>query len=160
MAQFRYRLQTLLDQKIQAKEDAQHGLAAAQRELKREQEELASCRREEEARADKLRAAQAERVLSAAGAWLVLKRDYLARLKDKCEEASDATRAQELQVSEAEQRVTTARETLAAASRDLEVLEKHRERLERRFNDEAKRKEALNQEEMANVIFLQGRKAT
>jgi flagellar biosynthesis chaperone FliJ len=160
VAQFRYRLQTLLDQKIQAKEDAQHALAAAQRELRKEQEELESCRREQQICAGRVRAAQVERVLHAVGEWLVLKRDYIARLKDECDDASDATRAQELRVSETEERVTAGRETLAAASRDLEVLEKHRERLERRFNDEAKRKEALNQEEMANVIYLQGRKAT
>jgi hypothetical protein len=89
-----------------------------------------------------------------------LRRDYIARLKDECDDASDATRAQELRVSETEERLAAARETLASASRDLEVLQKHRARLERRFNEEAGRKEALDLEEMANVIFLQGRKST
>lgn len=164
MAQFRYRLQTLLDQKVRAKEEAQQALAAAQRELRTEQEELEACRREQEAGADRLRRARAERVSPATGGssgeLMLLRRDYIGRLKDECDDASDATGAQELRVTEAGERLAAARETLASASREVEVLEKHRARLERRFNDEAGRKEALDQEEMANVIFLQGRKAT
>ena len=164
MAQFRYRLQTLLDQKVQAKEEAQQSLAAVQRELLREQDELEACRREEEASAGRLRRARAERVSpmfgGSSGEAMRLRRDYIGRLQGECDDASEATRAQELSVSEAEERLAAARETLASRSRDVEVLEKHRTRLERRFNDEAGRKEAFDQEEMANVIFLQGRKAT
>jgi hypothetical protein len=81
-------------------------------------------------------------------------------LRDDYDRASDATRAQELSVNEAEERLADARASLAARSRDVEVLEKHRGRLERRFNEEAGRKEAIEQEEMANAIFLRGRKAT
>ena len=164
MAQFRYRLQTLLDQKTRAKEEAQHALAAAQRELRTEQDELEACRREQEASAERLRCAQVERMSpmtgGASGELVRLRRDYIGRLQGECDDASDATRAQELSVSEAEERLASARETLASRSRDVEVLEKHRARLESRFNDEAGRKEALDQEEMANVIFLQGRRAT
>jgi hypothetical protein len=86
------------------------------------------------------------------------RRDHIARLVDEDDAASDAMRAQELSVSEAEERLAAARETLAFRSRDVESLEKHRAKLERRFNDEAGRKEALDQEEMANDIFLKGRK--
>jgi flagellar biosynthesis chaperone FliJ len=163
VAQFRYRLQTLLDQKVQAKEDAQQALAAAQRQLRTEQEELEVCRREQEASADRLQRARLEGVSlngESNGESMLLRRAYIDRLKDECDDASDATRAQELMVSEAEEQVAAARGTLASATRDVEVLEKHRARLERRFNDEAGRKEALDQEEMANVIFLQGRGET
>ena len=88
------------------------------------------------------------------------RRDYIQRLRGEFKDASDVTRAQELTVSEAEDRLAAARQMLASRSRDVEVLEKHKAKLERRFNDEAARKEALDQEEMANVIFLQGRRAT
>ena len=89
-----------------------------------------------------------------------LKRLHIHRLEDQDEHAAAETRAQELSVTEAEERLSAARETLASRSRDVEVLEKHRARLERRFREEAARKEALDQEEMANVIFLQGRRTT
>lgn len=164
MARFRYRLQTLLDQKLEAKEEAQQALVAAQRELQTEQNELEARRREQESSADVLRRARAERVSPAiegsSGEWMRFRRDHIARLVDEYDAASDAIRAQELSVTEAEERLAAARDTLGSRSRDVETLEKHRAKLERRFNDEAARKEALDQEEMANVIFLNGRKAT
>jgi hypothetical protein len=153
-----------LDQKVRAKEEAQHGLAEAQRNLRKEQDELDACRREQEAAAERLRNARAEALSVAAGAasgeWMRLKRLHIHRLEDQDEHAAAETRAQELSVTEAEERLSAARETLASRSRDVEVLEKHRARLERRFREEAARKEALDQEEMANVIFLQGRRTT
>jgi flagellar biosynthesis chaperone FliJ len=162
VAQFRYRLQTLLDQKVEAREEAQQALAVAQRELQTEQDELEERRREQESSADVLRRARAERVSPAieilSGECMRFRRDHIARLVDEDDAASDAMRAQELSVSEAEERLAAARETLAFRSRDVESLEKHRAKLERRFNDEAGRKEALDQEEMANDIFLKGRK--
>jgi len=149
---------------VQAKEEAQQALAVAQRELRTEQDELEVCRREQEARSDRLQRARADSVSPAGGGSsgesMLLRRNYIGRLRDECDDASDATRAQELLVREAEDRLEAARETLSSASRAVEVLEKHRERLERRFNEEAARKETQAQEEMANVIFLQGRKAT
>jgi flagellar biosynthesis chaperone FliJ len=163
VAQFRYRLQTLLDQKAKAKEDAQHALAAAQRELSAEQVELDVCRGDEAAAAETLRLALAQKLSPPLGGWngelLRLRRGYIGRMEDEYNDASDATRTQELRVSEAEEGLGAARDTLATRSRDVEVLEKHRARLERRFHDEAARKEGLDQEEMANIIFLKGRKA-
>jgi len=85
-----------------------------------------------------------------------LRRDHIGRLQNECDEASDATRAQELSASEAEERMATARATLATRSRDVEVLEKHRSRLESRHNQEVARKEAIDQEEIANMTFLRG----
>ena len=160
MAQFRYRLQTLLGQKIQAKEDAQHALGVAQRELRASRDELEECRRVQEARAQNLRNARAERMSprigGSSGEMMRLRRDHIGRLQDECDEASDATRAQELSVSEAEERLAAARATLATRSADVEVLEKHRSRLESRHNQEFARKEAIDQEEIANMTFLRG----
>jgi flagellar biosynthesis chaperone FliJ len=162
MAQFRYRLQTLLDQKIRMKEEAERALTAAQRDLRTAKEELEECVRLEQESAARVRCARMEMVSSAAGGssgeemhW---RRDYVGRLDDEHKNASDATRTQELSVSEAEELLSAARDTVASRSRDVEVLEKHKARLERRFNDEVARKEAGDQEEMATVIFLQGQR--
>jgi hypothetical protein len=152
-----------LDQKVRAKEEAQHTLAEAQRNLRKEHDELDACRREQQVAAERLRNARAE-TLSAAGAasgeWMRLKRLHIYRLEDQDEHAAADTRAQELSVTEAEELLSAARGTLASRSRDVEVLDKHRARLERRFREEAVRKEILDQEEMANVIFLQSRRTT
>src|SRR5262249_26521859 len=157
-------LQTLLDQKVQAKEEAQHALATAQRELRTEQDELGTCRHEQDVRAERLRRKRAEclapSVGGSSGELMRLRRGHIERLHDHWLEASKATRAQEVSVTEAEERLGAARRTLASRSRDVEVLEKHRARLERRFNNEVERKEALDQEEMAHVIFLRGRSTT
>jgi len=158
---FRYRLQTLLDEKVQAKEQSQHALASAQRELRAQEEELEACVREQEVAVERLRRARIENmspiVGGMSGEWVRLRRDHVGRLYDEWREAAKATRAQEVSVNEAGDRLAAARKMLASRSRDVEVLEKHRARLERRFNNEAERKEALDQEEMANVIFLRGR---
>jgi len=158
MAQFRYRLQTLLDQKVRAKEEAEHGLAAAKRNLRAAQEELEECARVQKASADQLRCARVEMVSSgfggSRGEQMRWRRDYIRRLEAEYKSASDATRAQELSVSEAEERLAGARETLASRARDVEILERHRAKLERRFNEAAARKEALDHEEMANITFL------
>jgi len=157
MAQFQYRLQTLLEQKTRAKENAQHTLAAAQRELWKEQNELEVCRREQEAAAESLRNARAESLSPAAGAasgeWMRLKRGHIHRMEDHDERATAEARAQELSVAEAEERLLAVRDELASRSRDVEVLEKHRTGTERRFLEEMARKETLDQDEMANVIF-------
>jgi hypothetical protein len=161
VAQFRYRLQTLFDKKVQAKEEAQQCLAATQQELRKELDELEECRREQEARANGLQRARSETLSPAAGGssgeFMRLKREYIARLEGEYHEASNATGAQELRVSEVKERLVAARDALASVSRDVEVLEKHRARLERRFAHEAERKEVCEQEEMANIMFLRGR---
>jgi ABC-type transporter Mla subunit MlaD len=162
VAQFRYRLQTLLEQKMQAKQEAQHNLAAAQRELRKQQDELEACLVEQEAAAERLQEARVEALSPVAGAatgeWMRLKRAHIHRLEEQNERAVSETKAQELSVTEAGERLAAARETLASSSRDVEGLERHRVRLERRFRAETEKKEALDQEEMANVIFLQGRR--
>jgi hypothetical protein len=160
---FRYRLQVLLDRKVRARDEAQQALVAAQEDLRREEDELESCRSQHEARAVRLREARAEWLSGttgpSSGESMRLRRSHIDRLEGERREAADEARAQELSVAEAGERLVEARETLASRSRDVEVLEKHRSRLERRFQDEAARKEALDHEEMANVAFLRGRTA-
>jgi flagellar biosynthesis chaperone FliJ len=164
VAPFRYRLQTLLDRKVQAREEAQHALAAAQQDLRKEVDDLESCRREQEACAERLRQVRADWLATASGVSsgeaMRLRRVHIQRLEEECREAASETRAQELSVAEAEDRLAATRETLALRSRDVEVLEKHRARLERRFVDNAARKEALEQEEIATIVFLRGSTAT
>jgi flagellar biosynthesis chaperone FliJ len=158
---FRYRLQPLLDRKVQVRDEAQQALVEAQRDLRKEEEELESCRREQEGCEERLRQAHSEWLSPAAGASsgeaMRLRRGHIQQLDRERRAAAEETHAQESSVADAGERLAGARDTLAARSRDVEVLEKHRVRLERRFLENAARKEALDQEEIANVVFLRGR---
>jgi len=163
MAPFRYRLQVLLDQKVKQEEAVQQHLLSIQRTLRAQQQELDACRREQEhADATLLhRRAEIDAQMAggAQGEWWRIRRNHLARLQEDCLCAADATRAQQLRVTEEEENLESARRDLAACSRAVEVLEKHRERLASRHKKMAEQKEALEQEEMANVLFLQKRSA-
>jgi flagellar biosynthesis chaperone FliJ len=157
---FRYRLQTLLEQKCREKDEAQQKLLTAQQALRLEKEELQENLREEAKAAEELSTARAELVSGqggSSGAWIHLRRDHLAQVKDRWNEALDTTHLQEQRVREAEEDVQQARTEIAVRSRDVEILEKHRSRAERKFLAEVERKEVLDQEEMADVLFLRGR---
>jgi flagellar biosynthesis chaperone FliJ len=161
MTPFRYRLQVLLDQKEREREEAQQALILTQQSLQQEQRELDACRGEQDRAAERLRWARLEMVSpltgGATGEWIRLKRDHVARLADELAAASDAITMQELRVTEAEEALSGARAKLRTVSRELETLEKHKERQERRFKEEAERKEVAANEEMANTMFLRGK---
>jgi hypothetical protein len=159
VAQFRYRLQRLLEEKIRAKDTAHQQLSAAQRDLRTEEEELVACRNEQSAVAETLRRALAENAGTgeATGQSFRMRRQFIERQRDQLAQATGATRAQELHVQEAGERVAAARASLALCSREVDVLEKHKSRLECRFNLEVERKVSLEQEEMATIIFLRGK---
>jgi hypothetical protein len=161
MGTFQYRLQVLLDEKIRAKETAQQSVLAAQRNLAVERGELDQCHRLEAAAQCAVRDARLHLLRQvtgvSAGDSIPLRRAHIERLGREYEDACGSRRAQELRVREAEERVEESRLLLALLSRRVEVLQKHRERLQEEFCREAERFETLAQEEMANVIYLRGR---
>jgi flagellar biosynthesis chaperone FliJ len=161
VATFHYRLQPLLDQRTREKDDAFKSLADVQKKLKREQEELGLCLKEQEAANQSLMTARTQLVShsgkSVDSQWLCLKRLHIQLLVDNLSSASDATRAQEVIVDEAKDAVTSAVRALARKSQDVNVLEKHRARLEGRFVKQLQHIESIEQEEMANLVFLRGR---
>jgi flagellar biosynthesis chaperone FliJ len=163
MPQFTYRLQVLLDQKITAKQEAQQVLADRQKELRAEQDALEECRRQETLVSGKIGDARGKLLsrggLGTSGEAVRLYRDYLRGLQADLDAAKDTSFSQQLRLREAEERLAEARSSLAEASRQVEVLEKHRARLERRFLREAEHQEALAQEEMGNVMFSRRRQA-
>jgi flagellar biosynthesis chaperone FliJ len=74
--------------------------------------------------------------------------------------AGEAVIVQQLRVHEFEDLVTEARRELAECTRQVEILNKHRERLASRFRREMEAKEAREQDEMGNIIFLRKRQAS
>jgi hypothetical protein len=162
MANFRYRLQTLLDRKIDRRKELERSLVERQKELAAEQKALAEM--EEAQVALEATLVEARRKLLAiqageSGYTLQLRIQHLRGLRADVETGQGAVLAQRLRVGDFEDRVAEAQRLLADASREVEVLEKHRERLETRFLRALQQKEALEQDEMGGIIFNQRRRA-
>lgn len=162
MGKFRYRLDRLLEKKVAEKDDAQQALADRQNDLKSECEALDTCAAERDRIGTKLADLRRSMLANSGaqnlnGALIGMRREFATRLQEELKEAQDSYRAQELRVRDAEDAVQAARKRLAECSREVEMLEKHRDRLRAQFDKEAEHKEALEQEEMGNLMFLRRR---
>ncbi len=161
MAPFQYRLQPLLDRKLERREELERALAARLRELAAEEEALAELERAQDALKTKLVEALRARLNIGSqtdGHSLRMHTQYLRGLTADVETGKGAVAAQRVRVGEFHDKVTEARQQLAEAAREVEVLNKHRERLEKAFLKAAERKEALEQDEMGGIIFNQRRR--
>ena len=162
MEQFRYRLQLLLDLKIERRQDRERALAERQRELAMEQSALSELEREQEKLESALSEGRRGRLITgiaAGGHDLRLRTEYLRRVASDVEIGRGAVSAQRLRVGEFQDRVAQAREALADAAREVEVLKKHRERLEKRFLRVMEQREAQEQDELGGILFNQRRRA-
>ena len=161
MTPFQYRLQPLLEMKLEKRKESERALIGRQRELAMEGEALAEL---EQAQNDlQLKAAEALRTRlrtdsNANGNTLELHTQYLRGLAADVEAGKGAVAAQRIRVGESQDMVAEARRQLAEAAREVEVLNKHRERLEKSFLRTRERKEAQEQDEMGSIIFNNGRR--
>ena len=156
MAHYRYRLQPLLDLKLERREELERALAERQRELAAEKDALVELERVQEKMKSKFAEALRARLSEgsqAQGYTLGLHTQYLRGLAADVENGKDAVAAQRTRVGEFQDRMADARRQLTEAAREVEVLNKHRERLEKAFFRAADRKEALELDEMGNIIF-------
>jgi flagellar export protein FliJ len=162
MARFTYRLQQLLDLKLERKEQLQQELGRRQRELAAEQEAGEELRRQRILVQENLTAAQSSMrggTQGTSGRIIQQHADYVRGLSADLSAAKDAEFAQELRIREFEGRVASARRLLADCSREVEVLNKHRDRLERRFLKELEKREAIQQDDITNSKFHPERRA-
>jgi flagellar export protein FliJ len=158
MASFQYRLQPLLDLKIERKKQLELALIQAQKELAAEKEALKELERAQAELEDRLvqsRRSALDPKKGTSGYKLALHTEYVRGLVGDVETAKGAVTAQQTRIGEFEQRVVEARRLLFEAVREVEVLKKHRERLEKRFQKAVERKDALEQNEMGSIIFNQ-----
>ena len=131
MGEGKYRLQSVMDVRERAKQDAARLLALRRSQLDEAEKELASrttalerCRRQQrDARAKML----AEGESGAEARRLVEHRTHLSDLRAREQELSDAVAQQRLAVSRAEREVEAALANLAEASKEFRVVETHRE---------------------------------
>jgi flagellar biosynthesis chaperone FliJ len=156
MADFRFRLQPLLDGRLQAQTRAEEALAESQKVLlaeKRTRRDL----QQEQARIEDLIVTRRRELVGndpIAGGELEQRKDDLAALGLHLQSAREAVFSQQVVVDEAEAQVEENRLRVAECSREAETLTKYREKLEKEFLREAARKEELELDEIGNVLYL------
>jgi flagellar biosynthesis chaperone FliJ len=162
MPSFQFRLQALLDRRIDEKQHAEEFLAARERELTAEQN-LMKGLEEEVSRAEELyRHKRSERLSSGvhAGIRLSNQSDFLVGLKLDMQAAYSGILSQQVFVDQAMDAVQDARAALEVCRREVEILEKYRDKAEKRFLQEAAYREELEQDEIGNVMHLSRRART
>ena len=156
MTRFQYRLQPLLDLKLERRDALERALAALRRELAAEESALVDLQKAREALKARFVEALRARLsgeLGAPGRNIDLQTQYLRGLTADLETAVGAVAAQRFRVAECQNRVNEALQQLTQAVHEVEVLNKHRERLEKGFLRIEERKEALEQDEMGSIMF-------
>ncbi len=159
----KYRLQTLLEIRERAKDEAEdafsramQNLADEEKRLKHEQDTLQQMiedrHRRREDYANKLASGEMK-ITDQAAAYR-----YIDRLKEKEVEQQSVIDGQQEQVREAEKLVKQAQDVLIAATQDLKALEKHKEKWAEQIKRERQAREEDQLDEIGQTIFQQNLK--
>lgn len=156
VAKEKYRLQPVLDVRGQAKQAAarlvaarREQLAAAQAELFRRQQALAECRQRQAAVQEKM---LEEFDGSAEARTLVTYRTHLADLRQTEQELLERVEAQCRACESAEAEVEKAVAALIEASKEVQVIEKHRENWHQRAQRDERHREQKISDEIGALI--------
>lgn len=159
MALFQFRLQALLDRRLEEKSNAEEALAATEKELAMEQRTMKALE-EEASRAEALyRSKRMERATSGVngGSSLAGRSARLAGLQLDVHEARASILSQQVFIDQATDAVREARKEAEARRGDVNVLEKYRQKAEAKFLQEEAYREELEQDEIGNVMHLSRR---
>jgi flagellar export protein FliJ len=166
MAAFKFRLQPLLDQRIEAAKQAEEAYAARQAALRAEQQRLEDLRQREQDLVAKRQHLRRNIMTPEPGAsglssgGVQQRVEYVKALALDIDRARDEVFSQKLVVDEAEERVAEAKKHMLECQRQVEVLEKYRERLAERFRREQERKEELELDEIGNMLYMGKRRSS
>jgi flagellar biosynthesis chaperone FliJ len=162
MPVFQFRLQALLDQRTEEKRHAEELLAARERELAAERRTAKELEKEVQRAADHYERKRAERFAPGVhgGSTFAKQSDFLLGLKLDVQAARSGVLSQQVFVDQAKEAVQEARVVLEERRREVDVLEKYREKAEKRFLQEAAYREELEQDEIGNVMHLSRRAKT
>jgi flagellar export protein FliJ len=155
-----YRLQTLLEMRERAEEEAKQAFSEAMKALAAEKKKLAEleadlARRKAE-RKGKIQAYMAEIMKKGAnpGAMTQMNR-FEQRLKDEEAQVALEIERQKEAVHEAEKLVEQRRMEMAEAAKEKKAIEKHKENWAKQVKYERQQKEDMNTEEIGNTLHLQ-----
>lgn len=153
MPQFHYRLQTLLHQKVEHKQEAERLQLQRRKELRQSEQALAALlARQEELETARAACRAGLFCGESSGEEMRRRRDDVALAARRVEDVKDEVMAQRIAIEERNEQLDAATSALASATRELEVLNKHRSRSERRWMAEAERKEAIEQDDIASAL--------
>jgi len=157
---FVFRLQVLLDQRIDRRKQAEDELKAREGELSVEKKMLQELEQAVETAVGLYRRRRAERSRSgmSRGVPILIQNDSLIGLEMDVREARSAVLSQQILVDQALELVKKANAVLASRRLDEEILDKYRQKAKTRFEQEESYREELEQDEIGSVIYL-GRRA-
>jgi hypothetical protein len=159
MPAFEFRLQTLLDRRIEEQKHAEEVVATKEKELAVERRTMKEFEDEAQRLADLYQHKRAERFGMGAGKGgrMANQSDFLLGLKLDVQTAQSGILSQQVFVDQAEQAVREAQDALAICRREVDVLDKYREKAEKKFLQEEAYREELEQDEIGNVMHLSRR---
>lgn len=160
MAAFIFRLQVLLDQKLEIQANAR--AAAVEKQLiLDEQQRILDELWQNEKRIEQSIFRIRDELLLTSGPNVVAdvqrKNDYVAALRQDLNAAHNRTLIQKFAVEEAEMNLNEAQAYALECFREAEKLSRYREKLEKRFFAEAAKKEHLEQDELGTAMYLSRR---
>ncbi|HLL01369.1 MAG TPA: flagellar assembly protein FliH [Myxococcaceae bacterium] len=153
-----YRLQTLLEMRERAKEEAEQAFSAAIKELEKEKVELKrledDLEKRKAERKQKVMAYLNEVMAKGSGInGMNMMSRFEQRLKDEeAQVALDIERQKET-VKVAERTVENKRREMAEAAKELKAIEKHKETWQKQVKAERQQREELTQEEIGSALF-------
>jgi flagellar biosynthesis chaperone FliJ len=165
-SEFSYRLEPLLEQKEELKKDAERELGESQKELESQQATLRSLQQALQALVEKRQQMRRELLSKPAdglalNAMKVQERvEYAKAVALQIEDAQGDVNAQRSVVDQCETRVQEAKKQVQAATREVEILQKHRAKQEERFVRELREKEDLELDEIGNVLYMTRRRSS
>jgi flagellar biosynthesis chaperone FliJ len=166
MTGFVYRLQLLLEQKEEARKEAEREVTRREERYQAEVQALDElCRqktqlveRREQMRRDLFAQPGGTGVLSAIE--IQRRTAYIKAMELHIQEADENIAAQRIVVEECQAEVDQAKQRANEARREAEVLSKHREKQKERFVREEQAKEELALDEIGNVLYTTRRRET
>jgi flagellar biosynthesis chaperone FliJ len=165
MVQFTYRLQRLLEQKEEARKEAERDLARQEHELETQVEALRSLQQRERELVERRELMRRSLLRPGEGVALtaseVMKRSEDVKVVGlQIEDAQKDISSQRVVVEQCEVQVRQAIRRVEEARREVEVLTKHRTKQEERFQRALQAQEELELDEIGNVLHATRRRPT
>ena len=162
MPGFQFRLQALLDQRTEEKQRAEDLLAERERELAAERQTMRELEEEAQRAEEHFQRKRVERFAKGVhgSSTFAKQSDFLLGLKLDVQAAQSGVLSQQVFVDQAVEAVQEARVILEDRQREVDVLEKYRQKTEKRFLQEAAYREDLEQDEIGNIMHLSRRART
>ena len=159
-----YRLQALIEMRAQAQQEAMRlvtlrraQLATAEAEWQRGVEAVNACRTQQTSAQQRMLTATSGGI---AAQHLMSYRTHLSELRRQETELLEELKAKQLLVNRAETALAQAEESLLAAARELQMVEKHRAAWQTRKRREDEQREQKLQDEMGAVLYRLQKKRT